>query len=253
MDRTQLSILAVCALLTTTVNPFGGEPSEMAAANKVSQSATLPMVSTEPPADRFAETSDSVASEKDHALIAGIESALAHAEAEAELAAKRDAEEVAVILRRLSIRHTALPEHERIALAHAIVREARKHDLEPSLVVSVIEVESAGYHLAVSHVGAMGLMQLLPATAEELAGKHDVEWYGPDTLFDPEVNVQLGTAYLRQLTDQFGSVSTALAAYNWGPGRIKRRIRRGATVPSLYIEQVRAAQSRNTTLASMRS
>jgi soluble lytic murein transglycosylase len=138
-------------------------------------------------------------------------------------------------------------------LAHAVVREARAHDLTPSLVVSVIEVESAGYHLAVSHVGAMGLMQLLPSTGEELARKHDIDWHGPDTLFDPEVNVKLGTAYLRQLTDQFGSVSTALAAYNWGPGRIHRRIKRGASVPSLYIEQVRAAQSRNTTLASNRS
>ena len=107
--------------------------------------------------------------------------------------------------------------------------------------MAVIHVESSGYHLAVSHVGAIGLMQLMPATAEELAGKLDIPWQGPDSLFDPLLNVKLGVAYLRQLTDRYDNMPTALAAYNWGPGRIDRRIRRGATVPVRYIEQVMRA------------
>jgi soluble lytic murein transglycosylase-like protein len=53
--------------------------------------------------------------------------------------------------------------------------------------------------------------------------------------------VKLGIAYLRQLTDRYASMPTALAAYNWGPGAIDRRIRRGASVPSRYIEQVMKA------------
>ena len=137
------------------------------------------------------------------------------------------------------------PEREQIALVRTILREARIHDLEPSLVVAVIEVESAGYHLAVSEVGAMGLMQLLPSTGKELAGQMGIEWKGPDTLFDPIINVRLGTAYLSQLTSRYGNVNTALAAYNWGPGRIDRRLRRGATVPSRYIQQVRRAVDRH--------
>ena len=236
MDRLRLTVLAICALLTTTIDPFSSSSDAQplsGAAEAIVSNAGSPPVSAGPNSEVILAST--------------------HAHSKIEVMAERDATEVAAILRRLSIRHTALPEHERIALAYSIVREARAQDLEPSLVVSVIEVESAGYHLAVSHVGALGLMQLLPATGKELAEKHDVEWHGPDTLFNPEVNVKLGTAYLRQLTDQFGSVSTALAAYNWGPGRIKRRIRRGATVPSLYIEQVRAAQNRNITLASNRS
>ena len=72
-----------------------------------------------------------------------------------------------------------------------------------------------------------------------------IHWKAYATLFDPIINVRLGTAYLRQLADQFGDVNIALAAYNWGPGRINRRIRRGATVPSLYIEQVMEAIDRN--------
>ena len=150
------------------------------------------------------------------------------------------------IAARLRNRHTALPERERIALAYTIVREARAQGLEPDLVVAVIEVESAGYHLAVSHVGAMGLMQLLPSTGEELAHRLKIEWLGPDTLFDPTTNIRLGTAYLRQLANRYdGDVDIALAAYNWGPGRIDRRLRRGASVPSRYVEQVMRAYDRN--------
>lgn len=161
---------------------------------------------------------------------------------------------VAQILERFAVRHTALPLRERKLLAQQIVDEARLFEIEPDLVMAVIEVESAGYHLAESHVGAMGLMQLLPATGRELAGKHGVEWKGSDTLFDPFINVRLGTAYLRELADRYdGNVDTALAAYNWGPGRIDRRIRRGATVPSRYIEQVRSAADRYTAIASTRS
>ena len=161
---------------------------------------------------------------------------------------------VELVLERLAMRHTALSPRERLALAETIVREARAHDLDPDLVMGVIEVESAGYPLAVSHVGAMGLMQLLPSTGEELAGKLGIEWMGPDTLFDPQVNVRLGTAYLRQLSDKYdGNVNIALAAYNWGPGRIDRRLRRGASVPSRYIEQVRSAVDRYASTVPTRS
>jgi soluble lytic murein transglycosylase-like protein len=166
----------------------------------------------------------------------------------------RDQEIVAQILQRFAVRHTALPERERRRLAHAIVIEARALRLEPDLVMAVIEVESAGYHLAQSHVGALGLMQLLPSTGEELAGKLGIEWMGPDTLFDPIINIRLGTAYLRQLADRYdGNVEIALAAYNWGPGRIDRRLRRGATVPSLYIEQVKRAVNRYADIGTTRS
>jgi soluble lytic murein transglycosylase-like protein len=145
------------------------------------------------------------------------------------------------ILEELRTRHTGLAEYELILLAETIVTEADRHGLDPALVVAVIYVESSGYHLAVSPVGALGLMQILPATGEELARKHGVDWHGPDSLFDPIVNVKLGTAYLRQLSDRYQSIPTALAAYNWGMGRIDRRLRRGASVPSHYIGQVMRA------------
>jgi len=52
------------------------------------------------------------------------------------------------------------------------------------------------------------------------------------------VNVQLGIAYLRELSDRFGNTNVALAAYNWGPGHIGRRIRRGTPLPKVYPELV---------------
>jgi len=218
MDRARLTLLVLCALLTTTIEPFGGDSRGSNSGTQVVP--TLAASSTlEHPSEL--EASDSKIADQ--------------------------------ILERLSMRHTALPERERIALVQTILREARAQNLDPSLVIAVIEVESGGYHLAVSHVGAMGLMQILPATGKELAERMDIEWKGPDTLFDPTINVRLGTAYLRQLADRFGSVDTALAAYNWGPGRIDRRLRRGASVPSRYIKQVMRAVDRNTMAAVTRS
>lgn len=225
MDRLRLFILAACALLTTNIDPFVG------AATSAAPEAT-PESETRTASTLVAET--------------------AHDRLDAEVPT-HDEEVARKILARLSMRHTALSETERGELVDTIIREARAQDLEPGLVIAVIEVESAGYHLAVSHVGAMGLMQLLPATGKELAERMDVEWKGPDTLFDPTVNVKLGTAYLRQLADRYGNVHTALAAYNWGPGRIDRRLRRGATVPSRYIEQVMRAADRNAMVAVTRS
>jgi soluble lytic murein transglycosylase len=221
MDHGRLTLLVVCALLSTTVEPFGSA-SWISDSSTTDATGALPAVSS----NRALPSRDS----------AGID----------ETSAKTgDQEVVAQILERLAMRHTALSEPEEMLLVRTIIREARAQNLEPGLVVAVIEVESAGYHLAVSHVGAMGLMQLLPATGKELAERMGIEWKGPDTLFDPTINVRLGTAYLRQLADRYGNVSTALAAYNWGPGRIDRRLRRGAAVPSGYIEQVMRAVDRN--------
>jgi soluble lytic murein transglycosylase len=137
--------------------------------------------------------------------------------------------------------HTGMSQADEENVARVVVREARRYGLDPALVLAVIQVESGGYYLAVSHVGAIGLMQLLPTTAEELAGRLDLDWRGPDSLFDPVINVKLGIAYIKHLADRYADVSTALAAYNWGPTRIDRRIRIGSGVPSIYSKRVMKA------------
>jgi soluble lytic murein transglycosylase-like protein len=146
--------------------------------------------------------------------------------------------EVRKTLAHLKSRHTGLSRAELPVLAELIVSESRRLELDPALALAVIRVESGCFNYSVSQVGAMGLMQLMPATAEELAGELGLDWQGPDTLFDPSSNVKMGLAYLKQLSDRYGSTSTALAAYNWGPGRIDRRLRRGQSVPELYVTRV---------------
>jgi soluble lytic murein transglycosylase-like protein len=232
MNRTRLALLAACAILSTSIQAPGWMRFEPVSRPESSVAQALPSVSSGPPVE-FVEIDQS---------------------SPAQESVRNDTTIHADLLRRLSSRHTGLAERGRIRVAEAIIREARLHDLDPDLVIAVIEVESAGYHLAISHVGAMGLMQLLPSTGKELAGKLDIEWMGDDTLYDPVINIKLGTAYLRQLADHYGGdVNVALAAYNWGPGRIDRRLRRGAKVPSKYIKQVMQAYDRSTTLASRSS
>ena len=102
-----------------------------------------------------------------------------------------------------------------------LIEEHSAHNgVRRDLVRAVIHVESAFYPRAVSNKGAMGLMQLMPATARR---------FGVVNAFDPDENVRGGVAYLRQLLDRYdGDERLALAAYNAGPGAVDRH---GQTVP----------------------
>ena len=138
-----------------------------------------------------------------------------------------------------------VPSHEEVVrVSAAIRREALRFGLPPELVLAVIEVESRFDAFAVSGVGAMGLMQILPSTGEALAARLGIVWQGPRTLFDPAVNVTLGIAYLAEMRDRFEHWPTALAAYNWGPSAIGRRLSAGAPIPDGYAQRVLAVQRR---------
>ena len=146
--------------------------------------------------------------------------------------------EVEEIRERIEAYHTGLADFEIDALAHTVVEESRARGMSPSLVLGVIQIESGFYNFAVSSRGAMGLMQIMPATGEGLAAELSLPWYGPQTLFDPIVNVRMGIAYLSQLRRDYGNLATALAAYNWGPGRISEKLRLGHPVPRIYARSV---------------
>jgi soluble lytic murein transglycosylase len=89
-------------------------------------------------------------------------------------------------------------------------------------VAGIIRQESAFDHRAQSWAGARGLMQIMPATAKEWAGKLDMQ-HSPERLFDPDYSIRLGSAYFDWVLDRFdGNVELALAGYNGGPNRIQR-------------------------------
>ncbi|MCL1845912.1 MAG: lytic transglycosylase domain-containing protein [Defluviitaleaceae bacterium] len=102
----------------------------------------------------------------------------------------------------------------RQAIESEIELASARHNLDPNLVRAVIRAESSYRHDAVSHAGAMGLMQLMPNTAASL---------GVTDPFDIRQNIEGGTAYLRRLLDMFDQdVDLAVAAYNAGSGAVRR-------------------------------
>jgi soluble lytic murein transglycosylase len=115
---------------------------------------------------------------------------------------------------------------------HDIVKQsARDAGIPPTLLFAMIRQESAFDVSARSWAGARGLMQVMPATARELAQRLGLP-YSVDRLSDPAYSVKLGSSYFRQVLDMFdGEIELALAGYNAGPYRIRKLVRNaGSTI-----------------------
>jgi peptidoglycan lytic transglycosylase len=112
-----------------------------------------------------------------------------------------------------------------------IVRgHARHYRLDPALLAAVIYQESKFRPDVRSSSGAVGLMQLLPATAKGIALHTGGTRFRMDDLYDPEINVRYGAWYLRHLLDRYGDEKTALAAYNAGQKNVDRWLREGGGI-----------------------
>ncbi len=119
-------------------------------------------------------------------------------------------------------------------LAKYIWLAGDRFNCEPTLIAALIQVESSFFSRATSHMGAVGLMQLRPFVARELARRLETSWSGIQTLHDPEINILMGTCYLAALRHDFADLATALVAYNYGPSYVRRRLRRGLRLPTRY-------------------
>ena len=124
-----------------------------------------------------------------------------------------------------------------------IIQEmGRKYDIDPNLVAIIMTIESGGNPQAKSGVGAQGLLQIMPATAQDIAAKHLKTPVAQYDIYDPRTNIEFGTAYLAYLRSTFGEPSQGPtwdetaeligAGYNGGPGAA-RNLAKGLGLQSL--------------------
>lgn len=137
--------------------------------------------------------------------------------AEVELARAADAESVALALSECG---SALSEEDSRSIAESIVAESERHGYDPLFVQALVEVESTCRPTARSPAGAVGLIQLIPSTARDVARRSGIRWRGIDGLLRPEVSLEIGLQYLAELEDRLADPYLAVAAFNLGPGRV---------------------------------
>lgn len=124
----------------------------------------------------------------------------------------------AYYLNRLSEKRTY-----RLPYSELVMEMADEYGVDPYLAAAVIHCESSNDKDAVSPVGAMGLMQIMPDTGGWIAEKLDMDNFTQKQLFDPKTNIRFGCWYIAYLTEKFqGNRTAVLAAYNAGPGNVEK-------------------------------
>lgn len=118
--------------------------------------------------------------------------------------------------------------------AACIAGAARRFAIPERWIRAVMVVESVNDPAALSPKGAIGLMQVMPATWDELRAKHG---FGDDP-WQPCDNILAGTAYLREMHDRYGAIDAMLAAYNAGPGRYDEHLASGRALPTETVDYV---------------
>lgn len=123
----------------------------------------------------------------------------------------------------------------KVNLSDSIVAEAQRQGVDPGIALAVARTESGVCQwrpdgsTVISSAGAIGIMQLMPDTARTL---------GVDP-YDVDQNIRGGVTYLKQLFQKYGSWDQALAAYNWGPGKLDRASSAGTSIPGQVLNYVK--------------
>ena len=133
--------------------------------------------------------------------------------------------------------NTGLDKTSSMLIPDWILTESRKYGYDPLFLTALIITESSFNNWAKSNRNAHGLMQLKPTTAVAIASETDLKWEGTPTLYDPKNNIALGAYYLNKMVTRFGDLTLALEAYNQGPSRLSRFLRKGY-LPSRYSGKV---------------
>ncbi|NVO00051.1 MAG: transglycosylase SLT domain-containing protein [Geobacteraceae bacterium] len=130
------------------------------------------------------------------------------------------------------------------AFGDLVVRYSEAAGIDPSLSFAIMRAESAFTPVATSPVGARGLMQLMPQTAAMVLHEKKID---PERLYDPELNIRLGTKHLRELIDKFGGNQTAvIASYNAGAHNVNRWLKTYANLKGEeFIESIPFSETRD--------
>lgn len=123
-----------------------------------------------------------------------------------------------------------------------VEESASLYGLPTELIFAVILAESEFNPDAISPAGAIGLMQIIPPTGRELAKSFSID-FSPDLLFEPYINISMGTFYLKKLNQMFGNVILALSAYNGGPHNVRKWLRR-CLKPEVFVETIPFRETR---------
>jgi soluble lytic murein transglycosylase len=147
----------------------------------------------------------------------------------------------------------AWPPAYRATIAEVFPKDA---SIEPELVWAIMREESHYRVDARSAVGAMGLLQLMPTTAAQLAKENGMPNFVAEDLFTPRTNITLGSAYLDQLSTRFdGRMSAAIGSYNAGPRRVSSWLRGDAKEleDDIWVENIPYDQTRSYVKRVLRS
>ena len=127
-----------------------------------------------------------------------------------------------------------------------LVENAKANGLDPILVASLIRQESLWNPRATSGPGARGLMQLMPSVGKTIAESKGISPWDPSMLYQPAINIELGTAHLSGLMRRYPNVVRALAAYNAGESRVaKWATKAGAEDPEIFTERIPFVETRD--------
>lgn len=133
---------------------------------------------------------------------------------------------ILIIINFGNIKNYFLKKIYKIDYKEYVEKYSAEYEVDKYLVYAIIKAESNFKENAVSNKGAKGLMQLMPATAEEMAKKIEIQ-IDDNSILNPEININLGTKYISYLESKYENIGLALAAYNAGSGNVDSWIGKG--------------------------
>lgn len=133
-----------------------------------------------------------------------------------------------------------------VLVREELIASSKQNGLDPALVASLIRQESNFNPRATSPVGARGLMQLMPPVGRTLAKSKGIPGYTDESLYDPVVNIRLGTTHLSSLFRRTSNLEQVLAAYNAGQSRVARWLqKKGSDDPEVFAERIPFVETRD--------